>query len=92
MVAVTRRIFLGASAGASIAAQEILTLAPPKANARIPYGQDPLQFGDLRLPSGPGPHPVVIFVHGGFWRNAYNLDHAGHICAALAHALSLIHI
>ncbi len=86
MVAVTRRIFLGASAGASIAAQEILTLAPPKANARIPYGQDPLQFGDLRLPSGPGPHPVVIFVHGGFWRNAYNLDHAGHICAALAHA------
>lgn len=23
---------------------------------------------DLFLPSGPGPHPVVIFVHGGFWK------------------------
>jgi acetyl esterase/lipase len=69
-----------------MAGQEILTLAPPKANARIPYGKDPLQFGDLRLPSGPGPHPVVIFIHGGYWRNAYNLDHAGHLCAALARA------
>jgi len=69
-----------------MAAQDILTLAPPKANARIPYGKDPLQFGDLRLPSGPGPHPLVIFVHGGFWRNAYSLDHAGHLCAALTRA------
>jgi acetyl esterase/lipase len=80
---VTRRTLLGAGAAASLAGQDILTLKPPKANARIPYGKDPLQFGDLRLPSGPGLHPVVIFVHGGFWRNAYNLDHAGHICAAL---------
>ena len=79
----TRRMFLGASAAASLGGQEILTLAPPKADARIPYGKDPLQFGDLRLPSGSGPHPVVIFVHGGFWRAAYNLDHAGHLCAAL---------
>lgn len=23
---------------------------------------------DLYLPSGPGPHPVVVFVHGGGWR------------------------
>jgi acetyl esterase/lipase len=86
MVAVTRRIFLGACSAASLAGQDILTLPPPKADARIPYGHDPLQFGDLRLPKGPGPHPVVIFVHGGYWRNAYNLDHAGHVCAALARA------
>jgi acetyl esterase/lipase len=79
-------MFLSASAAASIGAQEILTLAPPKADARIPYGKDPLQFGDLRLPAGPGPHPIVIFVHGGFWRAAYNLDHAGHLCAALTRA------
>lgn len=86
MVSVTRRMFLSASAAASMAGQEILTLAPPKADARIPYGKDALQFGDLRLPAGAGPHPTVIFVHGGFWRNAYNLDHAGHICAALTRA------
>jgi len=86
MVTLTRRAFLSASAALPAAAQEILTLAPPKADARIPYGKDPLQFGDLRLPTGPGPHPLVIFIHGGYWRAAYNLDHAGHICAALTRA------
>src|SRR5260221_7053344 len=83
---VTRRTFLTAAATATAMSQDILTLPPPKANARIPYGADPLQFGDLRLPSSPGPHPTVIFIHGGYWRNAYNLDHAGHLCAALARA------
>jgi hypothetical protein len=32
---------------------------------RIAYGSDPLQFGDLRLPSGPGPYPVAVVIHGG---------------------------
>src|SRR5260370_17860225 len=86
IVTVTRRTFLSVSAAATAMSQDILTLPPPKANARIPYGKDPLQFGDLRLPSGAGPHPVVIFIHGGFWRAAYNLDHAGHMCAALSRA------
>jgi pimeloyl-ACP methyl ester carboxylesterase len=35
---------------------------------RIAYGSDPLQFGELRVPSTRGPHPVVIIVHGGCWR------------------------
>jgi acetyl esterase/lipase len=26
----------------------------------------------------------VMNIHGGFWRAKYNLDHAGHLCAALA--------
>ncbi len=56
---------------------------PPPADARIPYGPDPSQFGDLRLPAGAGPHPVVVVIHGGFWRARYDLEHAGHVCAAL---------
>jgi acetyl esterase/lipase len=60
-----------------------LTLPPPAADVRIPYGTDPHQFGDLRLPKGQGPHPVVMNIHGGFWRNKYDLAHAGHLCAAL---------
>jgi len=56
----------------------------PPADARIPYGEGAHQFGDLRLPSGPGPHPVVVMVHGGFWRAKYDLDHVGHLCADLA--------
>jgi acetyl esterase/lipase len=84
---VTRRTFTASlAAAASAVSQDILTMPPPKADVRIPYGKDPLQFGDLRLPAGAGPHPIVIFIHGGFWRAAYNLEHAGHLCAALARA------
>lgn len=61
----------------------IETPSPP-ADARIQYGENIYQFGDLRLPSGPGPHPVVVIVHGGFWRARYDLEHAGHLCADLA--------
>jgi acetyl esterase/lipase len=86
MVSVTRRSFLSLAAGTSLMSQDILRIPPPKANARIPYGKDPNQFGDLFLPSGPGPHPTVLFIHGGFWRAEYSLDHAGHACAALAKA------
>ena len=34
----------------------------------------PQQFATLSLPSTPGPHPVVVLIHGGFWRAAYGLD------------------
>src|SRR5271163_4320280 len=65
----------------------ILTLAPPAADARIAYGSDPNQFLDLRLPKGDKKarklFPLVINIHGGFWRAKYNLDDAGHLCAAL---------
>ena len=66
--------------------QDILTLAPPPADARIPYGSDRNQFADLRLPKTAGPHPVVVNIHGGYWRARYDLAHAGHLCAALANA------
>jgi acetyl esterase/lipase len=86
---VTRRVFLAAAA-APVLAQDILTLKPPKANARIPYGKAPQQFGDIFLPQGPGPHQAVIFIHGGFWLNAYSLDHTAHLCAALARAGAVV--
>jgi acetyl esterase/lipase len=64
---------------------DILTLSPPPADARIAYGRDANQFFDLRVPAAKdkGPHPLVLNIHGGFWRARYNLDHAGHLCAAL---------
>jgi acetyl esterase/lipase len=66
--------------------RDILDLPSPPADARIPYGTDSNQFGDLRLPRSAGPHPVVVSIHGGFWRAAYGLDHMGHLCASLARA------
>lgn len=35
------------------------------------YGPAPQQFGQLRLPSGAGPFPVVIVIHGGCWTKGY---------------------
>jgi acetyl esterase/lipase len=37
----------------------------------IAYGDGRSQVGDLHLPAGDGPHPVVIVLHGGFWRARY---------------------
>ena len=62
---------------------DILTLPSPPADARLRYGTDPNQFGDLRLPKGKGPFPIVVNIHGGYWRAKYDLAHAGHLCAAL---------
>jgi acetyl esterase/lipase len=61
----------------------VLSLQPPAADARLAYGSDENQFLDLRLPKSKGPFPLVLNIHGGFWRAKYNLDHAGHLCAAL---------
>jgi acetyl esterase/lipase len=64
---------------------DLLSLKPPPADARLAYGSDPNQFLDLRLPSsGKSKRPLVIHIHGGYWRSKYNLEHAGHLCAALA--------
>jgi acetyl esterase/lipase len=41
---------------------------------RIAYGSEPLQFGDLRLPPGRGPHPVAVVIHGGCWLNLFGLE------------------
>ncbi len=40
----------------------------------LAYGSHPNQIGDLRVPVGPGPHPVAILIHGGFWRDPWQRD------------------
>lgn len=37
----------------------------------VSYGPDPSQCADLNLPSGPGPHPVMVMLHGGSWQSKY---------------------
>jgi acetyl esterase/lipase len=63
---------------------EILTAPAPAPNERLPYGEAPSQFVDFRYPAAAG--PLVVMIHGGFWRARYTLDHAGHLCAALTRA------
>jgi len=66
-----------------MSSDDILELAPPPADARISYGADANQFGEVRLPKSKGPFPLVMNIHGGFWRAKYDLSHVGHLCAAL---------
>ena len=48
---------------------EDLTSVPAQApDERVTYGADANQFAELRLPSGAGPHPVVVLVHGGCFK------------------------
>lgn len=44
------------------------------APARLDYGPDRSQFGELTLPAGDGPVGVVVVVHGGFWRSGFGLE------------------
>jgi len=50
---------------------------------RISYGAGPHQFGELRLPKVVGPHPVLVVIHGGFWRSGFDLKHLDPFCSAL---------
>ena len=69
------RLLIGATcafAGAILSAQgrgpvELANAPVPPGAIRIAYGSEALQFGELRVPSTPGPHPVAIVVHGGCW-------------------------
>jgi acetyl esterase/lipase len=49
---------------------EINALPSKPADYRLAYGNDPHEFADLRLPTGPGPYPVAIILHGGCWLSA----------------------
>jgi acetyl esterase/lipase len=64
---------------------EALALPQPEPDHRLAYGADPLQFGELRLPTGPGPHPVAVVIHGGCWLSDYDLGYMSAFADALTH-------
>ncbi len=47
------------------------------------YGTDRSQRGDLHLPGGEGPHPVIVLIHGGSWHRRYGRAVMRAIAAAL---------
>jgi acetyl esterase/lipase len=40
------------------------------------YGPHPRQVVDVYAPATPGPHPVLVFVHGGSWASGNRADYA----------------
>lgn len=63
---------------------DILALPAASKGERIAYGPAKKQFGDLRLPAGAGPHPVVVLLHGGCWQAEYDLEYFAHLADVLA--------
>jgi len=65
------------AAAAIIASCGRADMAEPKVQIPVGdvvfYGDAPQQFGVMKLPDGEGPFPVIVFIHGGFWKNAYDL-------------------
>ena len=49
------------------------TVPLPSATTLV-YGEHPSQFIDVYTPDGVGPHPVVVLIHGGFWRLPWGRD------------------
>ena len=66
---------------------ELAATPAPPTDHREPYGPGPLQFGELRLAAPiAGRAPIVVLVHGGCWRSAYDLRHVAAAAAAIAQA------
>jgi acetyl esterase/lipase len=70
---------------------DILARNPPQADIRLPYGPLPLQFGELWIPANgrpAGAHrlPLLVFIHGGWWKSAYGLSYGNFLCAAMRSA------
>ena len=51
--------------------QELQALPAGAPDRRVAYGDDSSQYGELRVPAGQGPHPVVVLIHGGCFKSAY---------------------
>src|SRR5262245_48719296 len=79
--------------------REVLSRPAPPPQATLPYGEHPDHVADVRLPHGyageeansaagtpENPAPMVLFLHGGFWRHQYDRAHTGPLAAALATA------
>ncbi|XTZ13244.1 alpha/beta hydrolase family protein [Micromonospora echinospora] len=62
----------------------VLTRPVPGPDLTVAYGDLPDQVADLRRPAQAGPpRPLVVVVHGGFWRAEYDRTHTGPLAVGL---------
>src|SRR5947209_20027318 len=58
--------------------------SPQSRTIHLPYGSEALQFGELHLPGGTGPYPILILIHVCFWRALYGYTLMTELAADLA--------
>ena len=66
--------------------EDVLDRPSPPPDLTLSYGPHADNVVDVRLPASTAPAPLVVVVHGGFWRKAFDRRHAGSQSAALAAA------
>ena len=69
----------------NVSYSELLETEVDAPSALIAYGEDSLQYGELWLPAAkPQKAPLVIFVHGGCWLSAYDIQHSHALSTGLS--------
>ena len=64
---------------------DYMALTGPAPAATLRYGAAPSQYAELFLPSGTGPFPVAVLVHGGCWTKEYGgITQLRNVAGALA--------
>lgn len=64
--------------------REVLTRPAPGPRLTLSYGSHPDHIVDVFPADRDGTPPLVILVHGGFWRAAFDRTHARPLCNGLA--------
>jgi acetyl esterase/lipase len=64
----------------------VLTRPARSPDLTVEYGTLPEHVADVWLPSSSTPAPLVIVIHGGFWRAEFDRSHTGPQCEGLAAA------
>lgn len=61
----------------NVSYKSVLELPTDAPSEILSYGDDPLQYGELWLPDSKQDlaAPLIVFIHGGCWLNAYDIKH-----------------
>ena len=62
---------MGAAHAEPMKLADYMALNGPAPTLTLPYGKAPSQFAELFRPTGAGPFPVAVLVHGGCWTKEY---------------------
>ena len=66
-----------------VESRDVLNRPAPAPDHTVRYGPDPDQIADVRG-TAPADLPMVVILHGGFWRPEWDRTHTGPLAAALA--------
>ncbi len=64
--------------------RSILSREAPDPDLVVRYGPDPLHVADVRCGATGSDRPLLVFVHGGFWRPTIDRAHTGSLALDLA--------